>query len=137
MTKKYYNKKLMFQTDSKWEAELHQKIFSDVEDCRYHPCRISYTIRSTYQPDWAILKGDKTIFVEAKGHFKDNAEMRKYKFIREALTDYEELVFLFMKPHQKIHFRKKRKDGTVQTYSEWCELNDFKYYDEETIKEIL
>ena len=134
---KYYNKKAMFQTDSKWESQLHDNIFSQVKDCKYHPCRIDYVVSSTYQPDWSIQRGDKTIYIEAKGHFKDNQEMRKYKFIREALTEHEELVFLFMKPNQKIHFRKKRKDGTTQTYSEWATLNKFLWFDEETIREIL
>ena len=36
------------------------------------------------------------------------------------------------KPHEKV-----RKDGTKRSHAEWAEKNNFRWFDEDTIKEIL
>ena len=67
----------------------------------------------------------------------DSAEASKYKWIRKSLPKHIELVFLFMKPNTPMPHAKARKDGTKRTHAEWAEKNNFKWYDETTIKEIL
>ena len=64
--------------DSKWEGELRDGLLKDWE---HHPEKIPYVISHTYTPDF--VKGN--IIIEAKGRFMDNAEARKYVWVRESL----------------------------------------------------
>ena len=67
----------------------------------------------------------------------DSTEAAKYVWIRKRLKKNEELVFLFMKPNTPMPHARKRKDGTKRTHAEWAEKNNFRWFTEETIKEIL
>ena len=123
------------KADSKWEGKLRDTVLKDAE---YHPEKIPYTIEHKYEPDFMIGKfSESVIFIEAKGRFRDSAEASKYKWVRESLNNNEELVFLFHTPHKPMPHAKARKDGTKQTHAEWAERNGFRWFDEETIKEIL
>jgi hypothetical protein len=118
--------------DSKWEGVLRDGVLSC---CEHHPEKLPYIIHHNYTPDFKTK--DKKYIIEAKGRFMDSAEASKYKWIRKSLPKHIELVFLFMKPNTPMPHAKARKDGTKRTHAEWAEKNNFKWYDETTIKEIL
>lgn len=125
------------KADSVWEADLRDGV---LKGCGYHDSKIPYTVRHKYIPDFRFYskKLGKTIYIEAKGRFSDNAEASKYKWVRETLEGTaEELVFLFYDPNKPMPHAKKRKDGTKLSHGEWAEKNGFKHYTAETIKEIL
>jgi hypothetical protein len=75
----------------------------------------------------------KTILLEAKGRFWDHTEYSKYLWIRKALPNFMELVFLFQKPFAPMPGAVKRKDGTKRTHAEWAETNNFTWYSEDTL----
>jgi hypothetical protein len=139
------------KSDSKFEQRLRDGVLKDVE---FHPDdKIEYVSRHKYEPDFVCeIPDDKgsfhTIFIEAKGRFRDSKEAAKYKDIREAITEYTcykgkqtftyELVFLFQKPDTPMpHSKKRKKCGTKQTHSEWADRNGFRWFTEQTIQEIL
>lgn len=111
--------------DSGLEYELHKTILS--EWC-HHPNKIPYVSRHTYEPDFKKVIGDKVLYVEVKGRFRDNAESRKYIDVREVLAEDEELIFIFQDADKPMPFAKKRKDGTKYTHKEWADKNNFRYY---------
>lgn len=76
-------------------------------------------------------------FIEVKGYFQDAHELQKYPSVREALGQYEELVFVFENPEKPIHFKGQRKDGTKMTHAEWAEKNGFRWFDQDTIGEFI
>ena len=130
-----WNKHMGRECDSKWEEELKNGIFKELE---YHPLKLPYTMSHTYQPDWIYKADSKVIYIEAKGTFREASEMAKYVAVRGTLdSEYEELIFLFMKPQAPIFFRAKRKDGTKITHQEWADKNGFRWYDEDTIHELI
>ena len=142
MTNKFrYNKFKSYGVDSKWELKLKNGIFANLQ---YHPKKISYTKPATdhtYEPDWVIttFRGftEKRIYIEAKGRFRDRAEWTKYLYIREALTDTEELIFLFMRPQTPMPGAQTRKNGTKRSHSEWAEAEGFRWYDETSILTLI
>ena len=67
--------------DSWFEYDLHQKF----KRCEYHVGKLTYTQVKTYEPDFIYYSGDYTIYIEAKGRFRDRAEARKYVDISNAL----------------------------------------------------
>lgn len=116
---------------SAWEGKLRDTIFKDLE---WQGDKVHYVIPHTYTPDF--VKGN--LLIEAKGRFRDSAEARKYKHIRDSLEGTgKELIFVLYSPNTAMPHAKARKDGTKQTHSEWCERNHFKWYTEETIKLLL
>lgn len=78
-----------------------------------------------------------TLLVEAKGYFQDSAEAAKYKWVREALPDGYELVFLFEKPDTRIHYLSRRKDGSKMSMAEWADKNKFRWFTLDTIGGLL
>lgn len=118
------------KADSKWEGKLRDTVLKGTE---YHPDKLPYTIEHNYTPDFK----HGNIYIEAKGRFRDSAEASKYKWIAASLPPPLRLVFLFHSPHKPMPHAKARKDGTKQTHAEWAERNGFRWFDEETIKEIL
>lgn len=105
---------------------------------KHHPDRVTYTQTKTYEPDFVFANQYGFVtYVEAKGRFRDNEEARKYTDVRNALTQGEELIFVFMKPETPMPFAKKRKDGTKYTHAEWADKNGFRWFTKETIKDIL
>lgn len=131
------NRYKSYKTDSKWEEKLKNGVLKKYE---YHPVALDYTIPSTkhkYHPDWCVRHGDKTIYIEAKGRFRERAEYMKYLYVREALKASEELVFLFMKPLTPMPNAQRRLDGSRRTHAEWAETNGFEWYTEETIHKLL
>lgn len=122
------------QFDSKWEEKLNTGVMKDLH---YHPDKLCYTIEKKYEPDWVLRKNDKVLYVEAKGRFRDMEEAAKYIWVRKALKSNEELVFLFMDPKKPLPHARPRKDGSKRTHSEWADKQDFRWYTEQTIGNLL
>lgn len=119
------------KADSKWEGKLRDTIFKDLE---WQGEKIDYVVAHKYTPDFTTDK----LLIETKGRFRESAEARKYKHIREALEGTgKELVFVFYKADTPMPHAKKRKDGTKQTHAEWAERNGFRWFTERNIGEIL
>lgn len=116
--------------DSKWEGELRDGVLSK---CDYHPAPIPYTVEHKYKPDFAI----GNYIIEAKGRFQESSEAAKYIWVRKQLPEDKELIFLFYNPNNRMPNAKKRKDGTYYNHAEWADKNGFRWFTEETIKEIL
>lgn len=132
-----YNRFKSYGVDSKWELKLKQGIFSELE---YHPKKINYVkpeTTHTYEPDWVLQESGKVIYIEAKGRFRDRAEWTKYLHIRTALTDNEELVFLFMRPKTPMPGAQTRKNGTKRSHAEWAEAEGFRWYDEGSVLTLI
>lgn len=140
MKKRYFKsrpKALPKGYDSKLEYRLHQ---GPLKNTQHHPPKedlIQYSVTHTYEPDF-YFEYDGTMFVvESKGRARDNAEMRKYIFVRDYLKDWHlfqnskcdtiELVFLFENANTPFPFAKKRKDGTKRSHGEWATKNKFKW----------
>lgn len=112
--------------DSESELKLYLDQLADF-DC--HQCKIPYVIAHTYNPDFTYTTASgRMLIVECKGFFQDSAEAAKYKHIRAALNEGDELVFVFDKPDSPLPWSKKRKDGTRMTHGEWAQHNNFRYY---------
>lgn len=75
--------------------------------------------------------------VEAKAFFQDASEAAKYNWVRKALPEGVELIFLLENPDTKIHYLKKRKDGSKMTMAEWAEKHKFRWFTLDNIGEIF
>jgi len=131
-----WNKWAVTKSDSKWEEKLKTGVMSQWE---HHPAKINYTkpvTHHTYEADWGWELCGVTIFVEAKGRFRESAEYKKYLYIRDSLQDSEELVFLFMRRDTAMPNAKTRRDGTKRTMEEWAEAEGFRYFYEDNIDEV-
>ena len=118
--------------DSMWEVNLHETL---LKKWKHHYESIKYIINKEYEVDFAKTFDNKTILLEAKGRFWDYTEYSKYIWIRDALPSNMELVFLFQKPLAPMPSAKTRKDGTKRTHAEWAELNNFRWFSEDTLPE--
>lgn len=122
--------------DSMLEKNLHE---GKLKDCEFHnkDHKIDYIISHTYEPDFVWFREDgKQFLIETKGRFNDNAEARKYLFIREVLDEEkQELVFVWQKEGTRFPFARKRKDGTYATQEEWADKNGFRHW-EQTVFEL-
>lgn len=99
---------------------------------------MAYIVEHNYSPDFSFDTEDKKYLVETKGFFQDSAEAAKYKWIRLALPENTELVFVFEKPNTPLPWAKPRKDKTRMTHREWAERNGFRAFDPQvTKKDIL
>lgn len=114
--------------DSWFEFDMHRLY---LQGCKFHADKIEYVQVKTYEPDFIYVtdKGFR-IYIETKGRFRDSAEARKYKDIRNGLGKDEELVFLFQNPRTPMPHAKKRRDGTKLTHGGWAEKEGFRYFDQ-------
>lgn len=119
--------------DSWPEYELHNGLLKGHE---HHPEWINYTVDRKYQPDFIIEHKGGEILVEFKGYFRDAPELSKYVWIRKALEDHQELIFIYDNINKPIHFKPMRKCGTKMTCGEWSRKNEFRYFNQETFEEF-
>ena len=111
-----------------FDSWLEFDLFNNLRKCEYHPDRIDYIQKKTYEPDFKYTRPDgHTVYIEAKGRFRDRAEARKYIDIREGLEDAS-LVFVFQNPQVSMPAAQRRADGTRLTMAEWATKNNFTYY---------
>ena len=112
--------------DSWFEFEVHRLY---LQGCKFHSEKLTYIQTKQYHPDFIYIdsRGFR-IYIETKGRFRDSAEARKYKDIRDGLDKRSELVFLFQNPLTPMPYAKKRKDGTRMTHGEWAEKEGFRFF---------
>ena len=118
---------------SNWEYKLHMGLLSSWE---HHPQEeniINYVINHKYHPDFIAEIDGKTILLESKGRFWDYHEYNKYPWIKKALPDHMELVFLFAEPNAPMPQAKRRKDGTKRSHAEWAWSHSFRWFSEESL----
>ena len=115
--------------DSKWEAELHKK---QLKTWSLHNKSVPYVVEHVYWPDFIKVIDGKTILLESKGRFWDYQEYNKYIWVKKALPDDCELVFLFASPYAPMPGARKRKNGTKFNHSEWATKNKFRWFSEKT-----
>ncbi|MGL5013594.1 MAG: hypothetical protein ACRC6V_04785 [Bacteroidales bacterium] len=114
--------------DSLLEKRLHE---GKLSTCIFHDKEhyVSYSVPHTYQPDFIHITEDgRKFLIETKGRFSDSAEARKYIFVREALDEKTELVFVWQKPKTRFPFARKRLNGTYRTQEEWSEDHGFRHW---------
>lgn len=119
--------------DSWPEHRLHTGLLKDEI---YHPPKVDYVVSHKYEPDFMIPHRDGVYLLEFKGYFRDGPEAAKYTWIRKALPDNHELLFVFDRPQKPMHFRAKRTDGTRQTHGEWAGKQGFRFFDEQSFTEF-
>lgn len=90
-----------------------------------------------YNPDFVWDSPQGKIYIEIKGYFQDSSEASKYKWVKEALGDNEELIFIFEDPDKALHYLCKRKDGSKMTMAQWAEKNGFRWFTIESFKEVF
>lgn len=137
MTKRFFParpKGLPKGYDSWPEYNLHQGLLKDE---MFHPPKVEYTVERKYEPDFLIDHKDGVYLLEFKGYFRDAPEASKYTWVRKALPEGHELLFIFDKIDKPIHFKPKRKGcGTKMTHGQWAEKNNFRFFDESTFEQF-
>ena len=121
------------KSDSKWEEKLRVGCLKNTE---HHPDTVPYVIERKYYPDFKTTVGDTTVLIEAKGFFAETSDATKYKHVRDHLPSDHELVFLFMRSNTPMPRAQVKKDGTKTTMADWAEKNGFRWYTEDTIKQL-
>ena len=123
--------------DSNFEARLDKEVLDEswIYIPTPDPNPITYTVEHTYHTDFMRVEDGKTIYLEAKGRFWDYQEYNKYVWIKKALNDDEELVFLFAEPNAPMPAARRRKDGTKFSHAEWADKHGFRWYSEYSLPE--
>lgn len=111
-----------------WEASIAETLGGL---CRYEPFTIPYITHREYTPDFVGQSSSgKQVIIEAKGFFRVG-DTQKYKAIRDALEDHQELIFILYKPETKV-----RKGGKI-TMAKWCEKEGIKWFLAENASDAL
>lgn len=118
--------------DSWLEYDLAQVLNAD-----YHTKRVPYVQHKHYEPDFIMFEAGKTLYIEAKGRFRDKAEARKYIDVKASLEDDCELVFIFQRPTTPMPHSKVRLDGTRFTHADWATKHGFRFYAADALPEEL
>jgi len=123
--------------DSNFEAHLDQEVLDDdwVHIPTPDPDPVPYVVEHTYHTDFMRVEDGKRIYLEAKGRFWDYQEHNKYVWIKKALKEDEELVFLFAEPNAPMPGARRRKDGTKYSHAAWADKHGFRWYSEYSLPE--
>jgi len=113
---------------SGFEEELSKKL--QPRGFTYEPYKIPYTIHKTYTPDFVYDNGETKYYIEAKGFFRVG-DTQKYKAIVDSLSWTEELVFILMKPNQRV------SKSTKMKMHEWCDKYKIMWYNIDTLEELI
>jgi hypothetical protein len=126
--KKKTKKKVPVGFRSEFEFDVSQKL----QPCgfKYEPNSIPYTVPRKYTPDFVFTSDTQTTYIECKGYFRAG-DTQKYVAIKNCLSWTEELVFVLMKPDQKVNKQ------TKLTMSQWCDKHRIKWYSIETLQELI
>lgn len=117
-----------------YDSNLERRLATGpLEQCVHHPERVPYVWEHTYEPDFQY----GLTLIECKGYFQDRNDATKYLWVRKALPEDMELVFVFEAPNKAIHFSPKRKDGSRMSHREWAEKHSFRWFTEESIQELI
>ena len=96
----------------------------------YEPFQVDYIIPRKYTPDFVYERGDRAYLIECKGYFRAG-DTQKYKAISRSLPWTQELIFVLMKPNQKV------SKSTKLTMAEWCDKHNILWYNIDTLKELV
>ena len=96
----------------------------------YEPWQIDYKIERKYTPDFVYERGGRTYLIECKGYFR-SGDTQKYRSIAKSLPWTSELIFVLMKPDQKV------SKNTKNTMAQWCDKNNILWYNIDTLKELV
>jgi len=110
---------------SNFEQDVNQQLKSKGFD--YESNKYAYQVPRVYTPDFIHPSG---LLVECKGFFREG-DTQKYKAIKDCLPSDHELVFVLMKPNQKV------RKGAKLTMAQWCEKHGLKWYSLETLEELV
>ena len=96
----------------------------------YEPFQIDYRIERKYTPDFVYERNGRAYLIECKGYFRAG-DTQKYRSISNCLAPSQELIFVLMKPNQKV------SKSTKRTMAEWCDNNGILWYNIDTLKELV
>ena len=96
----------------------------------YEPYQVPYIIERKYTPDFVYERGNKSYLIECKGYFRAG-DTQKYRSVAKSIPDNQELIFVLMKPNQRVN------KATKNTMAQWCEKNNIKWYCLNTLKELV
>ena len=97
----------------------------------YEPFQVPYEIPRKYTPDCVYEDNrGRGYLIECKGYFRAG-DTQKYKAISKSLPWTQELIFVLMKPNQKV------SKSTKLTMAEWCDKHDILWYTIDTLKELV
>ena len=110
---------------SNFEYDVNQQL--KAKGFEYETSKYAYQVPRVYTPDFIHPSG---ILVECKGFFREG-DTQKYKAIKDCLPEDNELVFVLMKPEQKV------RKGTKLTMATWCEKHGLKWYSLDNLDELI
>ena len=96
----------------------------------YEPYQIPYVIERKYTPDFVYESNGRTYIIECKGYFRAG-DTQKYRSIARSIPRTHELIFVLMKPNQKV------SKSTKLTMAEWCDKHEILWYNIDTLKELV
>ena len=96
----------------------------------YEPFQVPYRIERKYTPDFVYEYNERTYLIECKGYLRAG-DTQKYRSIANCLGSDQELIFILMKPNQKVN------KSTKLTMAEWCDKHEILWYNIDTLKELV
>ncbi len=96
----------------------------------YEPFQVPYRIERKYTPDFVYERNDKQYLIECKGYFR-SGDTQKYRSVVKCLGSNQELIFILMKPNQKV------SKSTKNTMAQWCDKHEILWYTIDTLKELV
>ena len=96
----------------------------------YEPYQVPYRIERKYTPDFVYDYRGQTYLIECKGYFRAG-DTQKYRSIANCLGSDQELIFVLMKPNQKVN------KTTKLTMAQWCEKHNILWYSIDTLKDLV
>lgn len=112
----------------KFRSNFEETVSKVLKEFDYEPFRVPYTIHRHYCPDF--VHDSSGTLVECKGFFREG-DTKKYTSVRDSLPRHQQLVFVLMNPDKKV-----RKGGKL-TMAEWCERENIKWYNVDTLQELI
>ena len=112
----------------KFRSNFEETVSKVLKEFDYEPFRVPYTIHRHYCPDF--VHDPSGTHVECKGFFREG-DTKKYTSVRDSLPRHQQLVFVLMNPDKKV-----RKGGKL-TMAEWCERENIKWYNVNTLQELI
>ena len=112
----------------KFRSNFEETVSKVLKEFDYEPFRVPYTIHRHYCPDF--VHDPSGTLVECKGFFREG-DTKKYTSVRDSLPRHQQLVFVLMNPDKKV-----RKGGKL-TMAEWCERENIKWYNVNTLQELI
>jgi len=96
----------------------------------YEPYQVPYRIERKYTPDFVYELNGRTYLIECKGYFRAG-DTQKYRAIANCIGVDQELIFILMKPNQKVN------KSTKLTMAQWCDKHTILWYSLDTLKELV